>query len=64
MPQDQVNDPTTCPNPTCRSTTFDTYDEERSDTRLILKRACDECDYAWEDWFKLEFDQRTAVQSG
>lgn len=61
---DQVNDPDTCPNVVCRSKTFDVYDEERMPDRLILKCACEECPWQWEDTYKLEFHERTDVTRG
>ncbi len=65
MPEDQVNDPKTCPNVQCRGTAIDVYDEDGgpplSDVKT-LKCSCEECGWTWVDEYRLEFIQRTDVQ--
>lgn len=61
---EQVNDPNQCPNGVCRSEQFDTYDVDELGDRVIYKRHCDDCDWAWRDTYKLEFLARTDVRSG
>ncbi len=61
---EQVNDPDQCPNGTCRSENFDTYDTDDMGSRLLHKRVCEECGWQWTDEYKVEFETRTDVRSG
>ncbi|KKN32742.1 hypothetical protein LCGC14_0810860 [marine sediment metagenome] len=61
---EQVNEPSQCPNPVCRSENFDTYDTDEMSDLVIKKRNCDDCGWQWQDEFSLEFKVRTDVRSG
>ena len=61
---DQVNDPKTCPNVDCRSTSFDIYDEDGGPPGdyIIAKCVCEECGWTWQDEYKIEFAKREEVE--
>ena len=71
MPEDQVNDPKTCPNVKCRSKEFEFEDVRLGDGggappdgAFPIECTCLECGWTWRDEYRLEFIHRSDVQRG